>query len=261
MNDQDDVYQGDMEPLTPDELDAALAEATSAADPEHVTARFLHEASQTLRSVQPPTPSPALSEFIGVSTSTDTDMVIVLPRHSAVEASAQQRKPKMFASLATAAATTGGKLLVGAAALVSVAGGAHATGVVDLVPDGDNEQTVQVATQPDGPADEVLGDFRIAAGQAGSVLLYVEDGAVVSAAVSSEDGWSAEQSEGDEDVKVVFTNEDGDEVVVMARLEGELVRVEVADATFCRVNDDDAPGVVLAQRLEQCRFTRTALSN
>jgi hypothetical protein len=233
----DDVYPDDMEPQRPDDfeqlLDSQVAGAASEYEPADLTADFIQQAYAVLRDVGPPAPARELNEFIGVSTSTAAGAAVGTLLSVETMVFDDERKSGMLATLIAAAATTGGKILVGAAAVFAVAGGAQATGVVDFTAADESVQvatvqaaTVQVATQPDIPGDEVLGEILVNVDGAGSVVLLVEDGALRSVSVVIEDGWTALEEENDGEVFVVFTNVSGDEVVVTAVIEDDLVRVK-----------------------------------
>lgn len=132
-----DVHPNDMHPdLTDSQLEQLLIGKIDRTLIDHPVAAVLTEGMETLRATSPASPSPALSEFVGVMSCPPTP--IASPPAPIVDLrprSARKRKQKMISSFAALVATTTGKLALGATVAAAAVGGAQVTGIVDVVPD------------------------------------------------------------------------------------------------------------------------------
>ncbi len=239
----DDVYGNDMmHNLSDDELETALTGRDIEGLNAHPMALFLSDAARSLQDVQPPAPSAALAEFVGIRSQLPlkqqtqqappvTEEVLDLR-----QVAPNRKKRKMMSSAMAFAATTTGKIVLGTSAAVAAVGGAQASGVVDVVPDiastdssapesTTTSSTVATTsdplplvspdvTTPATPSTEVpttvdVSDqvLVIPVGDAGTVTVMSIDGALSLVTVDPSAGWTIESSGSYEDeVEVVFSD-------------------------------------------------------
>ncbi len=247
-----DVHLDEMDDLTPEELEYLLEHSD---EPDtHPVAVVFADLRSALQSVEAPAPGPAFAEFLGASASSVTSAssqerevsrvaaVSSLRRHP----STTKRNRKARRSVAAIAATTTGKILLGTTAAAAAFGAAQATGVVDVTP---NNPAIEVVSS--AAADTLAtpeNQFRVDAADAGTLGVYVEDGQVRLADISSADGWNGRlKADSDSEVLISFENsDDGRQATVLltiAQLDPE--RSELVDITsFVTVQVTQEDGTV-----------------
>ncbi len=264
----DDVYGNDMmHNLSDDELETALTGRDIEGLNAHPVALFLSDAARSLQDVQPPAPSAALAEFVGIRSQLPlkqqtqqappvTEEVLDLRLDAP-----KRKKRKMMSSAMAFAATTTGKIVLGTSAAVAAVGGAQASGVVDVVPDiastdsSAPESTTTSSTvaptadplplvspdvttpaTPATPPAEVpttvgVSDqvLVIPVGDAGTVTVMSIDGALLLVTVDPGAGWTIESSGSYEDeVEVVFSDA-SNQVKLKVEFEHGVFKVKIED--------------------------------
>jgi len=154
----DDVSPGDMTnpELSESELEALLAGLTDNAPAEHPVATFFDDVRSAFDSVPPPSPTHALSEYLGVSASTPPPPLTPVPVDSTeptidLDLVGSEAAGRSFSAMIPAftafIGTTVGKVAVGGTIALAAATGAQATGIVDVpgLPDRDATAIVQTA--------------------------------------------------------------------------------------------------------------------
>ena len=260
----DDVSPGDMNnpELSESELEALLAGLADNAPADHPVATFFDDIRSAFDSVPPPSPTHALSEYLGVSASTPPPPAPVESTEPMIDLDLVGSAPagRSFSAMVPAftafIGTTVGKVAVGGTIALAAATGAQATGIVDVpgLPDRDATAVVQTAddssstsstsssstststTTPAGfasraeaaqPADGLMIPFTVdGVGSVTVALLPTRPSLVSTTAIAD---WSVgETSEADNEVEVEFTD-GSNRVDVEFEYEDGQLRVRVRD--------------------------------
>ncbi len=147
--------------LTDLQLEQLLAGRVDHSLVDHPVASALTEGMNTLRNLPAATPSPALSEFVGVTSSSPTPNAsppteILNLRNRP----ARPRKSKMLSTFTALVATTTGKLALGVTVAAAAVGGAQTTGIVDVVLDSASSEFVAagpVQDETEAPLTAMVG--------------------------------------------------------------------------------------------------------
>jgi hypothetical protein len=262
------VQRDDMDPLlTEDGLSNVLSGRVDPAHADDQFVAFLADGADSLRSLEPGRPSPALREFLGVTSSHTYPPIggtVVTGDIDSRRSGPSQRKSKMLTSAVAFAATLTGKLLLSAAVAAAAMGGAHATGVVDLAQDNGDAVAVAVTDRTSaglgvgaavssaggsvvaqGSADAAVEQqvtVRIPIDQVGAFVMSLEGDALVLETVEVLAGSTAMvQADG----SVLFTTGAG-QVVVGATFDGTAIRLSVIRGGLTTTNLFDTVGQLLS---------------
>ena len=236
-----DVYPNDMHPdLTDTQLEQLLAGKIDPSLIDHPVAAALVHGMETLRNTSPATPTPALSEFVGVVSSPPpiasppAQILDLRPRP------ARKRKQKMISSLAAFVATTTGKVALGATVAAAAVGSAQVSGVVDVVPDLGTTTEVVAA----GPADDT--ESPVTAINDGEKSDNTEPAEPTAPAISDVASEGSDDDDIDDVEEASTLNQtleyrvEGVGTVTVVATDGVLTMTAEADAGWTLVADDDS---------------------